>query len=94
MDKSERPPAGTGEVEAAARLLNEGQAVIGCPPWCSWAESQPGHLHYLIDEAELVVGIARSLDGDALVEVALEVKHTPRSARVGLDAGYASSVRM
>lgn len=75
MDKSSERPAASGEGEAAARLLNTAQAVVGCPPWCSWAVSQPGHLHYVIEDAEVVVGLARSLETDALVEVALEVRH-------------------
>lgn len=79
MDNDERPPAATGEVEAATRLLNEAQAALACPQWCSWAESQPGHRHYVIDQAELVVGVARSLETGALVEVALEVRHAAAS---------------
>lgn len=60
--------------------------LVGCPDWCSWAVSTPGHEHVTDGVAELVL---LEDQGDGFPAV-LEVRHasapvppTPAQRRVG-----------
>lgn len=75
MDKSAATVTATPKGGALRALIEEGQALLGCPDWCSWSVSHPRHEHSTTTGAELVIEEQYDEGNDEHVLVLLEARH-------------------